>query len=95
MTESAITVIGSVAAVLTTCAWLPQLVKTWTSRSAEDFSWAWLAMFSSGVTGWLLYGIGRRDLVIITANGVTVLLVLSIAVVKWQEAKQVGSRDEG
>ncbi|HEY0139942.1 MAG TPA: SemiSWEET transporter [Thermoanaerobaculia bacterium] len=80
-----ITVIGGLAAFGTTAAWLPQVVRTWRSRSAEDFSWGYLAMFSTGVSLWLVYGILKKDGVIIAANGVTLLLVLTVAFVKMRE----------
>ena len=88
MTEGFANIVGSAAALLTTGSWLPQVVKTWRAGSARDFSWSYLAMFSTGVTLWLVYGLLREDPVIVAANGITVLLVLSIAVVKWREEKQ-------
>lgn len=82
-----ITVIGGLAAFGTTAAWLPQVVRTWRSRSAEDFSWGYLAMFSTGVTLWMVYGVLKKDAVIIAANGVTLLLVLTVAFVKMREGR--------
>lgn len=82
------TVIGALAAVGTTAAWLPQVVKTWRSRSAEDFSWTYLAMFSTGVALWLVYGFLRKDGVVIGANAVTLLLVLTVLFVKMREGSR-------
>lgn len=79
------TIIGTAAAIGTTGAWLPQVWKTWRTRSAEDFSWGYLALFSSGVSGWLVYGLLKKDPVIVAANGVTLLLVVTIAWVKLRE----------
>jgi MtN3 and saliva related transmembrane protein len=79
------TVVGAIAAVGTTAAWLPQVMKTWRSRKAADFSWSYLAMFSTGVSLWLVYGILRKDAVIIAANGTTLLLVLTVVFVKARE----------
>lgn len=79
------TIIGACAAVGTTAAWLPQVFKTWRSRSAEDFSWSYLALFSSGVSLWLVYGVMKKDGVIMAANGITLLLVLTVAFVKMRE----------
>lgn len=81
------TVIGALAAVGTTLAWLPQVVKTWRSRSAEDFSWTYLSMFSTGVAFWLVYGFLRKDGVVIGANAVTLLLVLTVLFVKVRERR--------
>lgn len=79
------TIIGSLAAIGTTAAWLPQVFKTWKTRSAEDFSWGYLTLFSSGVTGWLIYGVLKKDGVIIAANGVTLVLVFTIIFIKFRE----------
>jgi MtN3 and saliva related transmembrane protein len=81
------TVIGSLSAIGTTAAWLPQVLKTWKTRSAKDFSWAYLTLFSSGVAGWTIYGFLKRDWVIVAANAVTLLLVLTVAFVKTEERR--------
>lgn len=80
-----ITVIGILSAIGTTAAWLPQVVQTWRTRKAEDFSWSYLALFSGGVAGWIVYGILKKDWVIIAANAVTLLLVLTVFFVKARE----------
>jgi MtN3 and saliva related transmembrane protein len=80
-----ITVIGLAAAFLTTAAFIPQVVRTWKSRSASDFSWAWVSMFSGGISIWLAYGVLRSDVAVIVANAATLLLVSSIAYVKLRE----------
>jgi len=77
--------IGFVAAIGTTAAWFPQVAQTWRTRSARDFSWGYLALFIMGVFLWTMYGLIRRDLVITRANGVTLLLVVSVGVVKMRE----------
>jgi MtN3 and saliva related transmembrane protein len=79
-----ITTVGIIAAIGTTAAWFPQTMRTWRTRSARDFSWGYLTLFSTGVAGWLLYGILRDDPVIIGANSITLLLVLTVAFVKFR-----------
>jgi len=83
MTET----IGSLAALLTTISFLPQVIKTWRTRSAADFSWLWVAAFAAGIFLWLIYGLALWSLPLIVANFVTLLLVLMIAAVKWREGK--------
>lgn len=75
-------IIGGVAAVLTTSSFLPQVARTWRTRSAADFSWIWLGFFSVGLFLWLVYGIVANALPLIAANGITLALVLVIAFVK-------------
>lgn len=77
-----ITLIGSVAAILTTVCWLPQVIKTTHTRRAEDFHWLYLAMLGIGVAGWFTYGVLKHEAPIYLANGVTVCFVATIAVVK-------------
>jgi len=77
--------IGTLAATLTTLSFLPQVAKTWQTRSAADFSWIWLVAFAAGLALWLVYGIALVSLPLIAANGITLSLVLLITFVKWRE----------
>ena len=74
--------LGLIAGVLTTAALIPQVVKTWKSRQAKDISLGMFAIFSAGVFLWLLYGIRLEAWPIILANGVTLLLSLTVIVFK-------------
>ena len=83
--------VGFGAAIGTTAAWFPQVVRTWNTRSARDFSWGYLALFIMGVSLWTTYGILRRDPVVIIGNGITLLLVISVGLVKARERRDVTS----
>lgn len=85
MTEIA-GILGTCAAILTTSSFLPQVIKTWKSRSADDFSWAWVASFAAGLFLWLVYGIMISAWPLMAANGLTLLLVLLIGVIKYRGA---------
>lgn len=75
-------VLGLVAAVLTTGAFVPQALQTWRTRSARDFALPMLLMFCSGVALWLVYGVMIGSVGLIAANAVTLPLALSILYVK-------------
>jgi MtN3 and saliva related transmembrane protein len=79
------TIVGLVAAFGTTAAWLPQVVRTLKTRSAKDFSWPYLCLFSCGVTLWMVYGFMRKDVLIVGANAITLVLVLGVVFVKSGE----------
>ena len=79
--------VGTLAATLTTLSFLPQVAKTWQTRSAADFSWVWLLSFAAGLALWLVYGLALMSWPLIVANGVTLSLVLLIAFVKWREGR--------
>jgi len=74
--------LGALAGTLTTAAFVPQVLKTWKSRSAEDVSLAMFLIFSVGVLLWLVYGILIGATPIIVANSVTLVLALAILVMK-------------
>ena len=77
---SGVTVLGLVAAALTTASFVPQVLKAWRSGSSADLSLGMYGLFATGIVLWLAYGIAIRDLPIIVANGATLALVLSILV---------------
>lgn len=77
--------IGTVAGVLTTVAFVPQVAKTWRSGSARDFSLGMLLLFTLGIVLWLTYGVLLGELPIIVPNVVTLLLSAYILAVKLRE----------
>jgi len=74
--------IGYSAAALTTFAFVPQVVKTWRTKSAADFSFVTLAALTSGVFLWLVYGIALRSAPIVAANATTFVLTTALFILK-------------
>ena len=77
-----IEIMGLVAGLLNTFAFLPQAVKTWRTRSADDFSLPTLLLLIVAVGLWTIYGVMRAAPAIWLANGVTWALIASILTVK-------------
>lgn len=75
-------IVGALAGTLTTIAFIPQVIKTWRSRSAEDISLFMFLLFSTGVALWLVYGFAIGSIPVIAANTITLLLALSILALK-------------
>ena len=69
---------GYLAAILTTLAFLPQLLKTLTTKRAEDVSTITLIMFIVGVGSWIIYGFKINSMPILIANIVTFILNILI-----------------
>ena len=80
---------GYVAAVLTTAAFLPQLIKTLKTKKAEDFSLITLIMFISGVGSWIIYGYEISSYPILIANIITFILNLFILISKVYFSKNI------
>lgn len=72
-----VTVLGLVAATLSTISFIPQVIKTWQSKSAKDLSFAMFFLLFTATALWLIYGFMIQALPIILAN-LTVLTLLSI-----------------
>ena len=83
-----ITILGITAGVLTTIAYLPQLIKTWQSKSAGDISWSMLIILCTGIILWLVYGVLVQDIPILLANVVTLVLASVILVLKIRYRNQ-------
>lgn len=66
--------LGLLAGMFTTAAFLPQVIKTWRSKSAKDLSLGMFSMLVAGLILWLIYGILNQDIPIIFTNGVTLAL---------------------
>ena len=73
---------GYFAALLTTLAFLPQLIKTLKTKKAEDVSLITLIMFLTGVLSWIIYGYKISSTPILIANIITFILNLLILVFK-------------
>ena len=73
------TIIGVLAAILTAFSFVPQIVRSLRTRSVKDVSPATLFQLSTGVLLWMIYGVYRKDLIIILANAVT-LITLSVLI---------------
>jgi MtN3 and saliva related transmembrane protein len=80
------TALGYVAGLLTTLAFLPQVIKAWRTQSTEDLSWIMLCFFSSGVSLWIVYGIMLEEPPIILFNAITLGLTLVLATIKFRHA---------
>jgi MtN3 and saliva related transmembrane protein len=71
-----VTLIGLFAASCTAVAFVPQVVRTWRSRSTQDISLGMFVLYSTGILAWLVYGVLIHDLPLIAANGFTFVLSL-------------------
>lgn len=74
--------VGFIAAILTTVAFVPQIIRIWRTRSAGDVSLGMYTLFTLGVVLWLVYGILIYSWPIIFANCVTLVLAGAVLVMK-------------
>lgn len=63
-----IEVIGLTAGVLTTTAFIAQVMKIYRTKSGEDISARMIILFSAGIVLWLVYGVLLRSLPLILSG---------------------------
>jgi len=66
--------VGYAAALCTTGAYIPQVLRVWRTRSTQDISLKMFLVLVTGLALWLAYGSGKGEIPIIAANGVTLVL---------------------
>jgi MtN3 and saliva related transmembrane protein len=69
---------GYAAALCTTGAYIPQVIKVWRSRATKDISLKMFLVLVTGLALWLTYGIWRGEIPLILANGTTLMLASTI-----------------
>lgn len=72
------TIIGAIAATLTMLGFIPQIARSLRTRSVKDVSPVALFQLSTGVFLWIIYGIYRKDPIIIIANTVSLVTLFML-----------------
>ena len=87
-----ITILGFVAASLTTLAFLPQTLQSWKTRDLSGISLSMYSLFTAGVILWIIYAISIQSWPVLFANVLTLgmsssMLYLKIASLKKDDQK--------
>jgi MtN3 and saliva related transmembrane protein len=77
-----VTILGFIAAFLTTAAFLPQVIHTIRTRSTHDISLRMYLMYTSGLFLWTAYGWLIHDMPLLISNGITFVLAATILSLK-------------
>ena len=85
---SAPDVIGYGAAVLTTAAFVPQALKSWSTRDLSGISLSMYSLFTLGVGMWLIYSVAIGSWPVILANGITLTLAGIVLVLKIRHSSR-------
>ncbi len=83
------TIIGATAATLTMFSFVPQIVKSFKTKSVKDLSEITLLQLFLGATLWAIYGIHLKNVVIITANLVTLVTIIILLVMYIRYGRMV------
>ncbi len=69
-----IELIGLTAAILTTIAFVPQVIKVIRSKKTNNLSLTTYVIFTFGIGLWLVYGLFKKSISMILGNGITLVL---------------------
>jgi len=70
------TIIGATAATMTMLSFIPQIIRSYRIKHVKDLSLIMLFQLSLGVSLWIIYGVHRKDPIIIAANSVTLVTLI-------------------
>jgi MtN3 and saliva related transmembrane protein len=87
MFDFTISVIGIMASIFALSSTVPQIVKSLKTKKTEDLS-VWLILsLIVGLSLWVIYGIGRNDVVIVGGNILGVSLNLVLLLLKFRYSR--------
>jgi MtN3 and saliva related transmembrane protein len=75
-------IVGSLAAILTTASFLPQVWHTYRTRDVGGISLGMYTVFATGVFLWLVYGLMLGAWPVVAANAITFALAVAILAMK-------------
>ncbi len=74
--------IGYIAAICTTVAYVPQAIKIIKTKDTKAISLSMYIVVTIGVLSWLIYGIFIKDAPLVIANFITFIFTLTILIMK-------------
>jgi len=90
-----VTLMGTIAAVLTTTAMFPQAIRIIKTRDVHSISFLMYLANTFGIIFWLIYGILLQELPIILANSIAIIpasVILTLKVVLGRNGQQLKNR---
>lgn len=75
-------IIGITAGIFTSVSLVPQVVKTIKEKHAEDVSLVMLLVLGIGLALWIVYGIKRNDLPIMATNSFSLLVNITMVILR-------------
>lgn len=79
---SYIELIGYLAGIIVAISLIPQVIKSWKTKSTKDISVMWTLIYLTGLILWIVYGIGILSFPIIIFVSVEALLAISLLMLK-------------
>lgn len=90
MLDNMTEIVGITAGICTSISLLPQLIKIFKHKKAEDISLFYLIILFIGLSLWTWYGVLREDLPIMITNGFSLVIngIIIILGVRYKKAQK-------
>ena len=88
MVDILITFIGLLATAFTVASTVPQIKKALRTKDTDDVSIRFLVVLIAGLSLWVIYGIGRADIVIVIGNSIGASLNIWMLVLKMKYSRE-------
>lgn len=75
-------IVGFIAGILVASALLPQVLKSWTTKSTQDISLGWSVTSLAGQLAWILYGLLISSYSLVIMSSITFVMALSVFYLK-------------
>lgn len=76
--------VGFTAGLFVSVSVLPQIIKSWKTKSTKDISIYWNAINLIGQLLWIIYGVGTSSISLIVMSSVSFLMNFSMIVLKMR-----------
>ena len=86
--------LGMAAGSISAITFLPQVIKTWRTKSADDISLLMFTFATVSVIMWLVYGIILRDVPIIYTNSLVLICALVMLYFKFRYSGKKAAQEE-
>lgn len=75
-------IIGLTAGILTAGSMLPQVIKTYKEKKADEVSLKMLIVLIAGIVLWIVYGVQKKDFPIIATNAFSLLVNVAMIILR-------------
>ncbi len=76
-------ILGHIGGAIIAFALLPQVIKSWKTKSVDDISLLWNSLMLIGLIIFLIYGIGLHSLPIMIFGSIEVVFTASLLMLKF------------
>jgi MtN3 and saliva related transmembrane protein len=81
-------ILGTVASVMVTVGWIPQIIRGYKTKSLSDVSYYLMILISSGSVLWIFYGVEISDKIIIGVNIAILIFNLTLLCMKIRYSRK-------